>query len=94
MNDVVGGLDITVAVDPDDLGSWLVVARDTSDGLVDLVWHGGRLVDVNRRTTWLPSGGVGTGGTLDGEPLTPIAALTSFPRDYESFWPDGRTWRP
>jgi hypothetical protein len=33
-------------------------------------------------------------GELAGQILDTLPSLTSFPGDYDTFWPDGRVWSP
>ncbi len=88
----VGGVPVTVAVDPSDISVWIVRSRLVGDTMVDLEWRDGAVFDPASGTSWDAGGGVGSGGNLAGEPLDPVPALTAFPRDYRSFWPDGRLW--
>ena len=94
INDVVAGVDSAVVVDPADQERWKVVSRRLDDQVVELTVEDGVLKDRGTGTTWDPVTGVALEGDLAGEILDTLPALTSFPGDYDTFWPDGRVWSP
>ena len=91
-NDVVAGAPIAVLVDPVDESRWAVFSRLLDDRTVTLVREDGRIVDRETGTTWDPVRGIGLTGPLEGEVLDLLPGFTSFPRDFRTFWPDGRVW--
>ncbi len=92
VNDVVAGLEIAVVIDPTDDRRWAVFSRRLDDRTVTLRVEGAVLVDDDTETTWDPIIGVGLSGELRGEILNRMPALTSFPGDYGTFWPEGGIW--
>lgn len=94
INDVVAGLEIAVVGDPADPQRWKVFSRRLDDQVVTLTRDGQNLVDVETGTQWDPTRGIGREGPLRGEILDTMPALTSFPGDYDTFWPDGTVWQP
>lgn len=92
INDTVADLEIAVVSDPQDSRSWRVLSRRLDDRVVELTVNGVRLVDRETGTTWDPVTGIGIDGELAGQVLDVLPALTSFPDDYDTFWPDGRVW--
>lgn len=94
INDVVADLEIAVVIDPEDSQRWKVFSRRLDDQVVTLAAEGGSIVDVETGTEWDPTRGIGRSGPLQGEILDTLPALTSFPDDYDTFWPDGSVWQP
>ena len=94
INDVVAGVDIAVVADPADPQRWTGFSRPLDERLVTLERDGGRIVDTETGTTWDPTRGIAIDGELQGEILDILPALTSFPGDYDTFWPDGTVWQP
>lgn len=95
INDVVAGLEIVVVVDPMDFDRWETFARRLADGSVlTLAIDGGALVDLETGTRWDPVRGLGVEGPLAGESLGVLPGFTVFPRDFDTFWPEGRFWQP
>jgi hypothetical protein len=94
VNDVVGGLEVAVVVDPDDGDRWETFARRLDDRILTLAIENGVLIDRETGTTWDPVRGLGLSGALQGESLGILPGFTIFPGDFGSFWPDGRFWRP
>lgn len=92
INDVVAELEVAVVSDPADPQRWNVFSRRLDDRVVTLAVEGDRLVDRQTGTTWDPVTGIATDGALAGQVLDMLPSLTSFPGDYETFWPDGRVW--
>ena len=60
--------------------------------VVALVEEDGRLVDLGTGSVWDPVRGRALEGPLAGEVLDQLPGFTSFPGDYERFFPDGRIW--
>ena len=52
----------------------------------------GQLVDTVTGTVFDPFLGLGRSGLLSNQDLNKLPAFTAFPSDYETFFPDGRTW--
>jgi hypothetical protein len=94
VNDVVAGLEIAVVVDPRADQRWAVFSRRLDDRTVTLAVDGDVLVDEETGSTWDPLAGVGLSGELEGEILDRMPAITSFPGDYHTFWPEGDVWQP
>ncbi len=94
INDTVADLEIAVVSDPQDSRSWRVLSRRLDDRVVELTVDGVRLVDRETGTTWDPVTGIGIDGELAGQVLDVLPALTSFPGDDDTFWPDGTVWSP
>jgi hypothetical protein len=92
INDEVAGLEIAVVSDPADPQRWTVFSRRLDQRIVELAVDGDRLVDRETGTTWDPVTGMATDGELAGQVLDMLPALTSFPGDYDTFWPGGRVW--
>ena len=93
VNDVVAGLEVAVVADPADPQRWTVFSRRLDDRIIELAVDGADLVDVETGTTWDPTRGVALDGPLAGEILDILPTLTSFPGDYDTFWPEGTVWR-
>ncbi len=94
INDVVAGVEIAIVIDPEDDQRWKVFSRRLDERVVTLVRQGATIVDIETGTRWHPNRGVALEGPLKGEILDTMPALTSFPDDYPTFWPDGRVWAP
>ena len=94
INDVVAGLEIAVVADPADPQRWRVFSRRLDDATVVLAIDGDRLVDQDSGSTWDPVTGLAIDGPRRGDFLDILPALTSFPGDYDTFWPDGTVWAP
>lgn len=94
INDVVAGVEIAVVTDPNAPARWAVFSRRLDDRVVELVVEDGELHDLETATIWDPNLGIGRDGELAGEVLNKLAAITSFPDDYDTFWPDGIVWTP
>lgn len=93
LNDTVADVPIAVLVDPTDPERWKVFSRTLDDGVeVTLRLDDRRLVDEVTGSEFDPALGIATSGPLAGQILDPLPALTSFPGDYGTFWPDGRVW--
>jgi hypothetical protein len=93
-NDVVGGLEVAVVVDPSDENRWETFARRLDDQVLTLAIEGGLLRDRETGTTWDPVRGLGLSGPLAGESLAILPGFPIFPSDFGTFWPEGRFWTP
>jgi len=94
INDVVAGVEIAVLVDPADDQRWSVFSRRIDDSVVTLSFDNGVLTDAETGSTWDPVRGFALTGPLEGAFLDKLPALTSFPGDYDTFWPEGSVWSP
>lgn len=94
INEVVGGLEVAVVIDPTDDGRWETFARRLDDRVVTLAIENGALIDRETGTTWDPVRGLGREGPLAGEALGVLPGFTIFPSDFATFWPEGRLWEP
>lgn len=94
VNDVVAGLEVAVVVDPTQPQRWAVFSRRLDDTILEFEMDGDVLRDTVTGTTFDPARGFGLDGPLETEILDLLPALTSFPGDYGTFWPDGTVWRP
>ncbi len=101
-NDVVAGVEIAVVIDPDDPNRWVVLSRRLGDGtVVELEFVGGELrdratgtrFDITSGRALDDDGGLADGGSADSI-LGRLSALTSFPGDFDTFWPDAEVWQP
>ncbi len=92
INDVVAGLEVAIVSDPADDQRWRVFSRRLDDRVLELRSDGRLIVDGETGTAWDPVTGIATAGELTGNILDTLPALTSFPDDYDTFWPDGRVW--
>ncbi len=92
VNDVVADVPIAVAIDPDDDRRWAVFSRQLNTSLVELTSSPEGLVDLATGSVFDPFTGVARSGPLSGESLDRLAAFTSFPEDYFTFFPAGRIW--
>jgi len=93
-NDIVGGLDIAIVIDPTDANRWAVFSRVLDDRTVLLEIRDGELVDVGTGTVWDPVRGIGLDGPLHGEILDLLPGVPAFEDDVATFWPDARMWPP
>ena len=94
VNDVLAGVEIAVVSDPADPQRWSVFSRRLDDRVVELVRDAGSIRDTETGSAWDPVRGIALDGELTGEVLDTLPAITSFPGDYDTFWPDGRVWTP
>ncbi len=95
VNDVIAGLEVAVVVDPTDPDRWETFARRIDDdSVLTLAIENGQLIDRETGTVWDPVRGLGMEGPLAGEGLGVLPGFTAFPRDFDTFWPDGRFWQP
>ena len=93
VNDVVAGAEIAVVIDPADPNRWKVFSRDVGGSVVELEIAGSELRDRQTGTTFDPSRGLPIDGPVT-DVLAILPGLTSFPGDYDTFWPDGSVWQP
>jgi hypothetical protein len=94
INDVVAGVDIAVVSDPADPQRWSVLSRRLDVDVVELRLLGDEIVDVATGSVWDPVRGLAVSGPRQGEILNALPGFTSFPGDFDTFWPDGRVWQP
>ena len=92
VNDVVAGVEVAIVIDPDDDQRWAVFGRRLNDTVVDLTRSEAGLIDSESGTVFDPFTGVGREGPLSNQSLDRLAAFTSFPEDYFTFFPEGRLW--
>jgi len=92
VNDAVAGVDIAVVIDPGEEQRWAVFSRRLDGGVVDLELTDQGLVDQASGTVFDPFLGIGRSGPLADQSLDKLPAFTSFPSDYETFFPEGRIW--
>lgn len=93
-NDIVGGAEIAVVIDPADENRWAVFSRRLDDRTVVLEVNDGELVDDETGTSWSPVRGNAVEGPLEGEILDLLPAITAFGDDVDTFWPNARFWPP
>lgn len=95
VNDVVAGLEMAVVIDPADPQRWKVFSRKLDESVVELaIDNQNRLIDRGTGSIWDAGSGIAVEGPLRGEILDILPAVTSFPGDYDTFWPDGTVWLP
>ena len=94
VNDVVAGLEIAVVSDPTEPERWAVFSRRFGGSVVELETAGDVLRDTTTGATFDPNRGFALDGELSGEALDLLPGLTSFPGDFDTFWPDGSVWSP
>ena len=95
VNDVVAGLEIAVVIDPGDPNRWIVFSRRLDETIIELEIVGNELRDRVTGTMFDTALGRATGnGELAGTTLGRMPALTSFPGDFGTFWPDADVWGP
>ena len=94
VNDVVAGVPVAVVSDPADPTRWAAYSRTVADEVRTFEMVDGVLVDQDTGTTFTAARGLGIEGPLANEVLDRVAAFTSFPDDFPTFWPDGRIWTP
>lgn len=92
VNDVVGGQEIAVVIDPADPDRWAVFSRRLDDVVVTVEVDGDGLVDVATGSVFDPFLGVGRAGALGNQSLDRLSAFTAFPTDYLTFFPEGTIW--
>ena len=92
VNDVVSGLEIAVVIDPADAARWTVFSRRLDSTVVTLELTHQGLVDTASGTVFDPFLGIGRSGPFADQILDKLPGFTSFPSDYLTFFPEGRTW--
>ncbi|MFT7475893.1 MAG: hypothetical protein ACI81L_002839 [Verrucomicrobiales bacterium] len=92
VNDTVAGIPIAVVSDPADPTRWAVYSRVVDGEIREFDMVGGELLERSTGTTYNPARGFGLDGPLSEETLDHLAAFTSFPSDFPTFWPDGTVW--
>jgi hypothetical protein len=92
INDVVAGVEVAVVIDPADDERWAVFSRRLDTEIIELELTEAGLVDPVSGTVFDPFLGIGRSGSLAEQSLDKLPAFTSFPDDYETFFPDGRIW--
>ena len=93
VNGTVAGVPLAVVIDPDRRDQWAVFARTLHGSVLQLELRNGALEDRESGSRWHAGTGVSLDGTLAADTLARIPAFTAFPRDFDTFWPDGRHWR-
>lgn len=91
-NEIVGGRNVAVVIDPTDPARWAVFDRQLDDSVAVLSITGDGLVDSRSGTVYDPFLGIGRSGPLAGQPLAKLPAFTILPEDFATFFPDGRVW--
>ena len=94
VNEVIGGLEVAVVVDPRNTDNWETFARRLDDRVLTLAIEDDTLIDLETGTSWDPVRGLGISGPLTGESLGLLPGFTIFPSDFATFWPEGRVWQP
>jgi len=92
VNDVVGGMEIAVVIDPAKPDRWAVFSRRLDGDIVELELRAEGLTDVATGTVFDAFLGLGLSGPLSDQSLDKLPAFTSFPEDYERFFPNGKSW--
>ncbi len=92
INDVVEGQPVAVVSDPNNDQRWSVFSRTVGDRVVELETDGDVLRDILTGSTFDPVRGFGRSGPLLDESLELLPGFTSFPEDFDTFWPDGTIW--
>jgi len=85
VNDVVGNVPVAVVADLD--GLWAVFSRSVDGSIIDLALDGDTLVDESSGSEWEAFTGLSRDRNSH---LVPIPASTVFPKDFPTFWPEGR----
>lgn len=94
VNEVVAGVEVAVVIDPTEPDRWKVFSRRVGEAVVELTVDGEVLRDSVSGTTFDPFRGFALEGPLAGETLGQLPGFTSFPGDFDTFWPDGTLWQP
>lgn len=92
VNDTLADEAIAVVSDPTDPERWSVFSRRLGGALVELETDTDVLRDTITGSTFDPVTGAGLDGSLADQTLSPLPALTSFPGDFDTFWPDAEVW--
>jgi len=92
VNDVVAGVEIAVVADPGGSDRWAVFSRRLDATTVELTMTDEGLVDRATGSVFDPFVGIARSGPLRGQVLDKLPAFTVFPKDFPTFYPDGRLW--
>ena len=92
INDELAGVTIAAVIDPRTPDRWNVFSRRTGAEVVELSVHEQGVHEPESDTVWDATTGLVLHGADGVQPLLRIPALTSFQRDFLTFWPDGRFW--
>lgn len=90
VNDVVAGVEIAAVIAPDDLSRWAVFSRRLDESVAELELTPEGLVDSVSGTVFDPFLGLGRSGPLADQSLDELAAFTSFPSGFVTFFPEGK----
>lgn len=90
INDSVAGVELAVVVDPTNEQRWAVFSRRLDEAVVELRIVEGTLLDIATQTIFDPVRGSAVEGPLRGQVMDLLPATTIFPKDFATFWPDGR----
>ena len=71
---------------------WAAFSRRLDDEVVELAPTTDGLLDTRSGTVFSPLTGVGMSGPLADQSLDKLGAFTSFPKDFVTFFPDGKLW--
>jgi len=93
-NDTVAGLDIAVVSDPSDPQRWSVFSREVGGETLVLEVDSLELRDRATGSVFDPNRGIAISGPLQGTILDKLPGFTSFPGDFDTFWPDAEVWQP
>lgn len=93
VNDTVGRTPIAVVVEAESADRWAAFSRELDEVTVELELRDEGLVDPKTGTAWDPVRGLGISALKD-QPLALLPAITIFPKDLESFFPDARIFSP
>jgi len=94
VNDTIAGVDVAVVSDPTDPERWVVFSRQLDNDVVELEIAGEMLRDIKTGSLFEPVRGGAVEGPLVGQNLNQLPAFTSFPGDFDTFWPDAELWQP
>jgi hypothetical protein len=92
INDVVGGHEVAIVIDPEDENRWAVFSRRLDRDVVSLFFGPDGLTDVGSGSVFHPFSGVGRSGEFSEQDLARLPGFTSFPDDFETFFPGMPIW--
>ena len=92
INDVIAGHEVAIVIDPEDQDRWAAFSRRLDNEIVVLDMGPDGLVDTISGTAFDAFLGLGRSGPLAEQDLSRLPAFTSFPSDYETFFPGQRFW--
>ena len=90
-NVVVDDTPLAVVIE-DGTDNWTVFTRQLDDRVVELEVRDGNLAEIEGNGRWNLLMGLPLEGT--GQTLSLLPGFTSFPSDYETFFPLGAFWQP